>query len=307
VRDTTRSGKSRTMREVGAMALDPMSGVMRLMSGDWSRVSEKPRDMVPSSVGGTMSLGSLWRGSNTDTIDSHAYAFFETDLLYGDITSGSTHTPYDAFAVRLAFGGGAALSEARVRGRLFSAPVNGALFTISQGYQFNSNPAYRFGAQSFDASLGVVKHLTARTSMFAAGWGGATVLGAVDSVPLPEITQRPVTEPEPGEGQQGVSTGPRFYDYGPGGNVGALLTFRRDRREIVSFSYELHHLHVLDGVRANHMLQRARLDLTLPLKGRLGIGASGEYFDRRTFFQQNNEEEHFRFPQVRIFLTWTMS
>ena len=64
--------------------------------------------------------------------------------------------------------------------------------------------------------------------------------------------------------------------------------------------------HVLDGVRANHFLQRTRADLLLPLRGRLGAEVIGEFFDRRTFFQQPDiERTHFHFPQFRAGLTWS--
>src|SRR5580765_3206866 len=48
VRDPTKSGKSRTRGEILATVLDPMTGVTRFISGDASRVTEKPADMVPS-------------------------------------------------------------------------------------------------------------------------------------------------------------------------------------------------------------------------------------------------------------------
>ncbi len=304
VRDTTKTGKPRLMSEIGAMALDPMSGVTRFISGDSARVSEKPPDMVPSALGGTASAGILWRGSNVETIKDNTYGFFETDLLYGKLDSGGSHTPYDAFAVRLSFGGGSAFSEARVRGRLFSAPAGPTLFTISQGYQYNNNPAYQFGAQSFDAMFSGQKQITSHTTMLAAGWGGATVLGAVDSIPIAS-TVLPESDEEAG---QGVSTGPRNYDYGPGANLGAYVTLRRDTHQVLSLAWELHHLHVLDGVRANHLLQRLRLDLTWPLKGSLGIGTSVEYFNRDTYYNdQSVSDAHFHFPQYRLYLTWKIS
>ena len=68
--------------------------------------------------------------------------------------------------------------------------------------------------------------------------------------------------------------------------------FRRDRavspandRPFATFFYEGRHLYSLDGVRANHFLQRGRIDLLVPLQGALGLGVTGEYFDRRTFYQ----------------------
>jgi Domain of unknown function (DUF3943) len=303
VRNPTKTGKSRLMSEIGAMALDPVSGATRFISGDAERVTQKPSDMIPSALAGEASLGALWRGSNTETIKSNTYAFFETDLLYGTLESGSSHTPYDAFAVRLSFGGGTAFSEARVRGRLFSARAGRALFTISQGYQYNNNPAYQFGAQSFDGMFSGQRAVTSHTSLLAAGWGGATILGAVDSIPIASTV---VPEGEEDAGQ-GVSTGPRNYDYGPGGNLGAFLVLRHDTRQVLTFSWELHHLHVLDGVRANHVLQRARLDFAWPLRGSLGVGTSFEYFDRHTYYNDKTvDDAHFHFPQARVFLTWAI-
>ena len=100
------------------------------------RASPTSPDMVPSSVGLNASAGALWRGSNTDTIEAQGYGFLETDLLYRDFTTGDSHTPYDAFSVRLSFGGGSAFSEARVRGRLFSGMFHSTLITVSQDYQY---------------------------------------------------------------------------------------------------------------------------------------------------------------------------
>jgi hypothetical protein len=303
VRNTHATGRSRMWNEIGAMALDPMSGLMRFMSGDASRVVDKPSDMVPSQLSTLASFGGLWRGSNTEAIEPNTYGFFETDLLYGDVLSGSSHTPYDAFAVRLSFGGGSAFSEARVRGRLYSRPAGRTLFTIAQAYQFNNNPAYRFGAQAFEGLFIGEKRLTSRLSMVAVGGGGATVLGAVDSIPLTGI----VPEEPPPDAGQGVSTGPRYYDYGPGGNLTATFVLRRDNKLILNFGWELHHLHVLDGVRANHVLQRSRLDFMWPLKGAFGVGGSTEFFSRRTFYAGDAGETLYHFPQYRVYLTWTAS
>jgi hypothetical protein len=64
--------------------------------------------------------------------------------------------------------------------------------------------------------------------------------------------------------------------------------------------YELHHLHIIDGTRANYLLQRFRMDVNIPLRGRLGVGASGDYLSRYTFYQAGTKS-HLRFPEVRVF------
>jgi hypothetical protein len=87
----------------------------------------------------------------------------------------------------------------------------------------------------------------------------------------------------------------------------ANFLLRRKNTQFVTFGWELHHLHVLDGVRANHVLTRARLDVTWPLKGALGIGGSTEFFTRKTYYADDAGEADYHFPQYRVFLTWTIS
>jgi len=294
------------MQEIAATALDPMSGVNRFISGDASRVVDKPADMVPSALGATVNIGALYRGSDAVAIESQTKPFLEVAVRYGDPTTGRSRTPYDAFGVRLDFGGGRGLSEASVRGRLIGQPYrNGTLqLNVAQGYQFNSNDAYRFGAQSFEANLSFVKRYKSGMALWMAGWGGVTVLGAVDSLP-PGVTEPPPEEEEPDAGQ-GVATGPRFYDYGPGTNAGGYAQLQRGEFPFFILSYELHHLYVLDGVRANHLLQRGRMDVRFPLHGKIGFGITGEIFDRRTYYQiEGVSPGKFHFPQFRGYLTWS--
>ena len=281
VRDTRASGRGRLWKEIGATVLDPITGVNRFITGDASRVSEKPGDMVPSTLDGFASAGALWQGSQTRAFQSSGQPYLEVDLLYGDLRGGSSRTPYDAFSVGLRLGGGSALSDARVRGRLLGLPLGGnkVQFSVLQSYDYQANDAYSTGAQSFDAAISVTQSLSSRLSMWFMTWGGLTVLGAIDSLPLGLTEIPPEEEHEEGEGGggQGVSEGPRFYDYGPGSTFGALAVFSRDSRNVGVVLYEGRHLYSLDGVRANHFLQRIRFDLLLPLRGRLGLGLSGEY------------------------------
>ena len=185
VRNTHATGKSRMWNEIGATALDPMSGLMRFMSGDASRVVDKPADMVPSSLTAVASFGMLWRGSNTEAVESNTYGFFETDLLYGDVLHDGS--PHALRCVRRAIElrrWQRVQRGTRARTALQQAARQGHVFAIAQDYQFNSNPAYRFGAQAFEGIFIGEKRFNPRLSMLALGGGGATVLGAVDSIPL---------------------------------------------------------------------------------------------------------------------------
>jgi hypothetical protein len=58
-------------------------------------------------------------------------------------------------------------------------------------------------------------------------------------------------------------------------------------------------------VRANHFLQHTRVDLLLPLRGPLGLGASAEYFSRRSYYQDAfSTIKTYHYPQLRAYLTW---
>ena len=250
----------------------------------------------------------LWQGSEGRAVESTGKPFLEMDLRYGDMASGRSRTPYDAFLVRLRLGGGAGVSSARIRGRLAGRPLGGGRFqiTVSQNYDFDKNDAYEYGAQAFEVNLGLTQQLGSRVSVQIVAGGGVTALGAVNSRPLVE-PEGPIEEPGDDPGQ-GVSEGPRTFDYGPGSNFAATVAFRYDGREFAVLSAEGRHLYVVDGVRANHLLQRFGVDLQAPLRGPLGIGVSGEYFDRRTYFKDDaGTRRRFYYPEFRVFLTWRLS
>jgi hypothetical protein len=305
VRDTRATGRGRLWREIGATALDPVTGYNPL-GRDAKRITEEAcRHGTSRSCKALHRQGPPSEVQETRAFDAAGQPFLELNMLYGDPRVGRSRTPYDAFSVRFRLGGGAAFSEARVRGRLLGQPLGGGKtqFTVMQSYDFQSNDAYATGAQSVEAAVGVTHALSSRNDLWFLGWGGLTVLGAIDSLPL-GITERP-EKPEPGPGGgQGVSEGPRFYDYGPGSTFGATALFSRDRHIFAVLLYEGRHLYSLDGVRANHFMQRSRVDLLLPLRGPIGLGASAEYFFRQTFYRTRIVQPAVSLIQFRAYLTW---
>jgi Domain of unknown function (DUF3943) len=310
VRDPSKSGSGRLWNEIGATVLDPVTGYNRFRRGDASRIAEKPADMMPAALSGFMSAGALWRGTEHEPFEGSAQAFLETDLLYGDVLQGRSRTPYDAFAMTLRFGGGSAVSEARLLGRLLGEPLGDSgkfQFTVAQSYDFQLNDAYSFGAQSFDAGVAFTHPLSSRFGLSLIGSGGLTVLGAIDSLPV-GVEEVPEEEEEEPTGGQGVSEGPRFYDYGPGSKFTLRALFLHDRVPFAVAFYEGRQLYSLDGLRANHFLQHARLDLRVPIYRPIGFGVAAEYFFRHTYYQDvARTERMFRYPQFRTYLTWNIS
>jgi hypothetical protein len=309
VRNPKLTGGKRFLNEFGAMAIDPVTGLNRMIvTREAFRPGEKPDDMQPPYLGATIAGGVLWRGSQTRAVDAAGQPFLEADAVYGDPDQARSRKPYEAFTVRGRFGGGSAFSEARVRGRLYAESFANDKWRFSaiQSYDYQKNDAYATGAQSVEGLLDTKIDMSENTFLRLGFWGGLTVLGAVDSLPL-GLDEVPVEEEEGhGDAGQGVSEGPRYYDYGPGTTFGGSAIASRLGRPFAVLSYEGRHIYSLDGVRANHLLQRVRLDFMVPVRGPFGIGVAGEYFDRRTWFQDVDQTtKSYRYPQLRAFLTWS--
>jgi hypothetical protein len=231
-----------------------MSGYNRFMSGDASRVSEKPADMVPSSLTGFASAGALWRGLQSGDLTEAGKAFLRSTCT--GTSPGRSRTPYDAFQLRMRLGGGGAISEARIRGRLVGQPFRGDRIQLNvlQAYDYQKNNAYEFGAQAFQVNGTVLARPTQRTQAWFSGWGGLTALGAVDSLGVG-------TQSAGGSSSGSEEEEARLYDYGPGSNFGVSAVFARNGHIFAAVFYQAHHLFILDGARANHLLQQGRVDL----------------------------------------------
>jgi len=310
LRDTKATGKARFGHEFAAFVVDPVTGLNRWRTGDASQVVDKPTDMVPTKLAGYMSSGALFRGTNEKPFSSKGDFFLETDLIYGTPAVGRSRTPFDGFLVTARFGGGSPASEVRVRGRLMSEPFHQERlqFTVMQAYDFSKNDAFQYGAQSFQAHLSTNAKLASRTALIFNMYAGLTPLGAVDVIDPTASTQQKAPEVPGAEAKQGESTGPRYYDYGPGGTFGGGLTMQHHDQVVGSLSYQGQHIFVVDGARANHFLQTLRLSAVVPVHRKIGIGAAAEYFDRRTLFQDKSKpNQYFHYPQFRMFLTWRIS
>ena len=225
IRDTTATGKTRLWQEILATVIDPVGGANRFVSGDSSRVSEKPKQFAPATTNATLFAGALWQGRNSAAFSESAKGFLEMDLQYGEPLKGRSRDPFDAFTVNFRMGGGKGISDVRVRGRLLGQPISDdgrVHFAVAQSYDYIANEAYEFGRQGFDAAVSARRSLTSRIQAVLVGGAGVTALGAVDQV------EKPTTLDEP------VGDEPRNYDYGPGSTFagGALFLWEADSSPI---------------------------------------------------------------------------
>jgi hypothetical protein len=151
------------------------------------------------------------------------------------------------------------------------------------GYDYDNNSAYQFGGQDFSGAFTSEWRFTPAWRLVTTASGGFLVLGAIDSLYV---------------------AGPdRQYDFGPGFSYGAGMALTRRGHPFLRASYSGVWLHTVDGAQADHWTQNVRLDLLVPVKGRVGVGTTGEFIRRRSYYDGADDLLQ-RFPQVRVYLSW---
>lgn len=296
IRDPTLTGKARTTKEILAMAIDPMGGLQRMTSGDAKRISEKPVALIPSSVRTQGAVGMMWQGRNVRQARSTARPFLNIDLDYGDVRTGRSRVPFGAFTLDFTTGGGSAVSQANLRGRFFGRPLGEdgqGQFTVFQTFDYMTNKAYAFGGQGFEVEVAITRSLSRHAALWMAATGGATVLGAVDTL----------VNPPAGVTLDAELLERRTYDYGPTLRFGGVLELQRNDFAIARLTYQGYQLNVVDGTRAFHVLQRMHLDVRMPLTRALAAGMAGEYFFRKAYFWPAGNRTD-QSPQFRVFAVW---
>jgi hypothetical protein len=293
IRDTTDTGKSRMTREIIAAVVDPVTGINRFLDHDALKVVEMPAMYVPSSLLAAFDAGILWRGEDLSFLNATGEPFLQANVAYGTLSQGRSRLPFDAFLVSVRMGGGgSAISELRVRGRLTGLPLSGKPdesarhtlhFMTLMGYDYDNNSAYQFGGQDFSGAFTSEWRFSPTWRLVTTAGGGFLVLGAIDSLY--------------------VATPDRQYDFGPGLNYSAGMALTRRGHPFLRAAYNAVWLHAVDGAQADHWTQNVRVDLLVPIKGRVGIGTTGEFIRRKSYYDDADDLLQ-RFPQVRVYLSW---
>ena len=283
VRDTQATGRQR--RELAATALDPLTGYNRFRSGDASRVSAKPAEFVPTARGSTTSAGVVWRGNSGEDISTTTSPIVEVDLLYGNLGIRSCHRALRRVRGSAGFRrrqsrerGTDTGTAAQLAGARRSPPMDGG---SELSVQQQRRIQVRCAVVRPCRGQGVQPRRALSPVGVRVGRGNDPRRRRFDRSGKPVSVTRVGGLGRSARHRRGVA---RVPDFGPGGNFGGILNIRHNNHDIFRMLYEAHHLHVLDGIRANHLLQRLRLDLNVPLKGNFGVGVTGEFFDstRRT-------------------------
>jgi len=293
IRDERLHGSHRLVRELASLPFDPVGGLNRLVRGQWWRHGPNIPEHDPGAYVLRMLVGARALGeTGTDSTISGSPTIL-AELNYGDPFVRPYREPFDVFALRTQISpGGGGLNVLRAAGRLYGRDITRAsgkhrhLFEINQRYDYVSNPAYKYGAQSVEGGVISRWQLRGRTGVRTRLAADLIFLGAIDA-------------PYAGFGD-------RTYDFGPGAGLSLEIALERDGVALLTFTTHTEYLHSVSGATADHYVGFGGLEATLPIRGGAGIGATIGYFSRLSRYSDKAAESR-EFPEARVFLTWTAS
>jgi hypothetical protein len=290
IRDNRARGRSRTMRELAALPLDPIGSLNRLVHGQWKSVGPNPPEHDPGPY--VLRIGGGVRFAKALVADSGALSMgaLQVDLLYGDQVAQDYRSPFDVFGVRLILSAKGGFNVLRASGRLYANslndPAKGArhVLAVNQRFDFIKNRAQSIGGQSIEIGI------NSRWPIGSRGYGIRTAL-FVDGIALAAIDA------------PGTGLGDRNYDFGPGG--GARWEFGLDRHgaRFVRVFGQWEYLHAVSGASADHIVDFSGIEANIPVARGLGIAASSTIFHRISRYSNAKDERNY--PEARLLLVWT--
>jgi hypothetical protein len=314
VLDNQATGKKRFLRELAGFFVDPIRGLNRQISGrgrEQDANPEDPMDWRPRTGASLLDVGVRAVGGEFDQgrRSTATYASIGFDHAYGDPFGNARRTPFDYFDIKtqVSFGEKEPFHMVRIRGDLWEKPLGDEsepkhVFAISQYYDYLNNHAYEFGGQSVAAAFFSRFRVSKSAGITTRLDGIGMILGAVNSE-YAHVAE--VADPER----------LREYDYGPGLGVAAQADLVVSGHQWGEVLYRFQWISVhngsivnranAEGSDANHYIQEAGARLLLPIHGRIGIGAEGYTFSRKSRYSFpgfHDIDQHT--PDVLVFLAW---
>jgi hypothetical protein len=293
--DETAVGGERIAHEFGAMLVNPVGGLNRLVRGQWTERGTNPVDRLPESYFFRAKAGAR----RVEQAESPNLPVSSPTLLlemsFGDSFETEYRAPFDVISMLAQVspdGGG--LNIFRALGRLYSKELtspdswNRHQIVLSQRFDYVNNPVYHFGEQSLE--VGVLSRWRLGISglrlstRFA---GDVVMLGALDAL-------------------DDAAPGDRSIDYGPGLGAIVELALERNGATFLSFYNRVRYLRSVSGAPADHTMLFSGLDLTIPITSQFGVGAYLSGDSRRSDYSDYPLDER-SYLETRVYVTWTFA
>ncbi|MGE0159848.1 MAG: DUF3943 domain-containing protein [Gemmatimonadales bacterium] len=285
-------GGERLVREIGALVVNPMRGVNRLVRGQWNDVRANPPDRLPQAYLFRGSLGGRTIRENGPDERPTRSPTLLIDVALGDVFDRGPRSPFDVitFQAQISPDGGG-VNLLRATGRLWGRELTPAeswhrhaLF-VNQRFDYVNNPAYRFGEQSVETGV---------ESRWRTGPRGLRVESrvAADVVMLGAID---AWDPDRALHE--------YQDFGPGVGAIAEIALERNGTRYISWYNRVRYLRTVSGVPADHTIFFSGLDVTVPITEGIGVGAHFSGDRRKSYFKHLADVER-SYTETRVYLSW---
>jgi hypothetical protein len=290
ITDNTQSGSKRFWKEVGGTAVDPIRGITRAVTGEWSKVQPNAPDRLPKGHEMIWRFGARTEGENNLWTADTTHAFIELQASYGDPFLGEYKKPFDTFnfGMQINFKDNSKIGRVQAKGLLFATPYSRSENTQSligawQYYDYINNSAFVYGAEKIGASFMSLrkpgKNFEARTHIDME----LIVLGATNSAY--------------------ASISGRSYDYGPGAGVVLGGELRYKGNAFFTLAQEVDFIHTLNGTVSNHILSETQVAINVPVAGSFSIDASYNLYQAQGNYE-DFPDVYQRTPILRTALSW---
>lgn len=293
IRDEEATGSERVAREVLATLVNPVSGINRLVRGQWKGVRSNPEGHIPDALDISFKVGARRVFSDSALACREVCGTLLFDLEYGDPLDQTYTRPFDVFKVHAQLspeGGGVNALEAT--GRLYQTELNRPgsrnryALAVTQRYAYNTyTPLVSYGAQSIEVGAIARRSLGRNWLIHGRLAGDLVVMGAVSD------EQHDVLD--------------RDYAFGPGAGLILDVSLWRDRTRYLSLTNRVEYLHTVSGVSNNHVVSFSRLEAAIPFDENVGVGLAADLATRTTQRSGIDDETH-DFADVRLFLSWRL-
>jgi hypothetical protein len=285
-------GGERLTRELGALLVNPMRGVNRLVRGEWNDRRANPPDRLPESYLFRTGIGGRTIRQNDPGARATHSPTLLIDVVLGDVFDRRPRSPFDVITLQAQIspdGGGVNIlrTTGRLWGRELTPPESWHrhALLVNQRFDYVNNPAYRFGEQSIETGI---------ESRWRTGPGGLRVhsriaadvvmLGAIDAWD-PERARR------------------EFQDFGPGVGAIAEVALEWNGTRYISLFNRVRYLRTVSGEPADHTILFSGIDITVPVTQSFGIGAHISGDRRKSYFAELDDVER-SYTETRVYLSW---